>query len=212
MIGRFQRYAREHGVRAALAKGFAGVRRKAFSTRRVTILLKELDSIAIPRSATDLEVVDLKPEHLDGLSQLNRARGRRGVDRRFRASLDRGLHGFVGCRGAATVGYYWWVEAERADRHPDLEWLGEFLQIEPGDAYGSDFYILPDHRAGGTANEFLFRVETALAERGFARLWGYVDSGNLQARWLYSSRGYQPIRDLTRRQTLISTKTTPIRK
>ena len=106
----------------------------------------------------------------------NRERGRAGVDRRFRANLDRGLRGFVGLRGGTSVGYYWWVDCAQADRHPDLKWLGEFLQIEPGDVYGSDFYILPDHREGGTANEFLYQVETSLVELGFLRLWGYVES------------------------------------
>ncbi len=210
MIGRFRRYAREHGTRAAIAKTFAELRRKAFNEQRVTVLLKDLDSIAEPRRRSDLEVVALAPEHLEGLSQLNRERGRPGVDRRFRDSLEHGLHGFVGLRDGVTVGYYWWIEGERAAAHPDLRWLGEFLQIEPGDVYGSDFYILPAHRGSGIANEFLYGIESAIAAGGFKRIWGYVESGNRQARWLYSSRGYQPIRDLSRRHTPFSDKTVPL--
>jgi GNAT superfamily N-acetyltransferase len=197
MISRFRRYAREHGTAAALAKAAGELRRKAFSEMRITVLLKDLDSINEPRRTSGLEVVALEEKHLAGLSELNRSRGRGAVDRRFASNLERGLKGFVGLRDGVTVGYYWWVEGERASSHPDFAWLGDSLQIEPGDVYGSDFYILPEHREGGTANEFLFRLESAIATAGFKRIWGYVESGNRQARWLYSSRGYQPMGDLT---------------
>ncbi len=202
MIGRFRRYAREHGPRAAIAKSFEQLRASVVSEGRLTILLKDLDSIPEPRRRSSLQVVPLERSHLDGLSELNRKRGRPGVDRRFRDNLERGLQGFVGIREGETVGYYWWVGADRAAAHPDLEWLGDWLQIEPDDVYGSDFYLLPEHRGGGAANEFLFAVESGLRERGFKRIWGYVDSGNRQARWLYSSRGYEPIKDLTVRRFL----------
>ncbi|HUC00240.1 MAG TPA: GNAT family N-acetyltransferase [Solirubrobacterales bacterium] len=202
MISRFRRYAREHGFAAALAKSAGELRRKVVSEMRITVLLKDLDAINEPRRTSGLEVVALAESHLAGLSELNRSRGRSGVDRRFRDNLERGLKGFVGLRDGATVGYYWWVEGERAASHPDLAWLGDSLQIEPSDVYGSDFYILPEHREGGTANEFLYRMESAIAAAGFTRIWGYVESGNRQARWLYSSRGYQPMGDLITRKLL----------
>lgn len=202
MISRFRRYAREHGTAAALVKAGGELRRKAFSEMRITVLLKDLDSINEPRRTSGLEVVALDEARLAGLSELNRSRGRGGVDRRFRANLERGLRGFVGIRDGITVGYYWWVEGERAASHPDLAWLGDSLQIEPTDVYGSDFYILPEHREGGTANEFLYRLESAIAAAGYRRIWGYVESGNRQARWLYSSRGYQPMGDLATRKLL----------
>lgn len=208
MIGRFRRYAREHGPRAAVAKSFAQLRTSVASEGQVTILLKNLDSIAEPRRRSALEVVPLGAGHLPGLSELNRRRGRPGVDRRFRDNLTRGIEGFVGIREGETIGYYWWVGAEQEASHPDLDWLGDWLQMQPGDVYGSDFYVLPEHRAGGTANEFLFAVESGLRERGFSRLWGYVDSGNRQARWLYSSRGYEPTLDLTVRRFLSRRRTT----
>lgn len=197
MIGRIRRYARENGVRATVSRSVSQLRESAYSEHRITLLLKDLDSISEPRKRTDLEVVELEAESLEGLSELNRERGRRGVDRRFRSNLERGLHGFVGARGRRTVGYYWWIDGEHSGAHYDLDWLGDALQMQPGDVYGSDFYVLPEERAGGTANEFLFHVESSLRDAGYKRLWGYVDSGNREARWLYSSRGYEPIRDLT---------------
>jgi hypothetical protein len=149
--------------------------------------------------------------HLEGLSELNRRRGRPGVDRRFRADLERGLRGFVGLLGGDVVAYYWWVEGDRFATHPDSQWLGDSLQVEPGDAYGSDNYLLPEARGGGNANQFLYRIESAIAELGHGRLWGYVESGNREARWLYSSRGYQPMRDLSVRTVFSKRlKTTPV--
>jgi GNAT superfamily N-acetyltransferase len=210
MISRFRRYAREHGLAAALAKAVGELRSKAFSESRITVLLKELDSISEPRRTTGLEVLALDGTRLAGLSELNRERGRGGVDRRFRANLERGLRGFVGILDGVTVGYYWWVDGAEAGSHPDIGWLGGSLQIEPGDVYGSDFYILPDHREGGTANEFLYRIESAIAAAGFRRIWGYVESGNRPARWLYSSRGYRPMGDLrTRKLLFLPRRTTP---
>ena len=58
--------------------------------------------------------------------------------------------------------------------------------------YGGSLFLLPEHRGEGRAAEFLFRVESALRERGYRRIWGYVDKGNRAARWLYGTRGYQP--------------------
>lgn len=197
MIGRFRRYAREHGTRAAVDKTASELRRRAFSANRITIVLKNLDEIAVPRRPTELVVEAIGPGHLEGLSELNRSRGRPAVDRRFRADLDRGLKGFVGLIEGRTVGYYWWIEGARFASHPDARWLGNSLQVEPGDVYGSDNYLLPEARGGGTANQFLYRIESAIAELGYARIWGYVESGNREARWLYSSRGYQPMSDLS---------------
>jgi GNAT superfamily N-acetyltransferase len=211
MIGRFRRYAREHGTRAAVAKTSSELRRRAFSENRITIVLKELDEIAVPRRPSELDVQPLERAHLEGLSELNRRRGRPGVDRRFRADLDRGLKGFVALLGGEVVGYYWWIEGARFGDHPDARWLGDSLQVESGDVYGSDNYLLPEARGGGTANQFLYRIESAIAALGYARIWGYVESGNREARWLYSSRGYQPMSDLSVR-TVFSRrlKTTPV--
>lgn len=197
MIGRFRRYAREHGTRAAVSKSASELRRRAFSENRITILLKDLDEINAPRRPSELEVVAMERSHLEGLSELNRRRGRLGVDRRFRADLEHGLRGFVALLGGEVAGYYWWVEGERFAAHPDARWLGDSLQVEPGDVYGSDNYLLPEARGGGTANQFLYRIESAIAALGYGRIWGYVESGNREARWLYSSRGYRPMRDVS---------------
>jgi hypothetical protein len=202
MIGRVRRYARRHGLRTSLRRGASEVGRYFLRSERVILLVKTLDQITKPRRPADVAVVPLEESHLPGLAELNRRRGHAHADRRFRDYLDRGLGGFVGLRGDEVVGYYWWVDYANADRHPDFAWLGDRLQLVPGDVYGSDFYLLPEARGGAMAGAFLCGVETSLAASGFIRVWGYVDKSNRPARWLYSSRGYQPIGDLTIRHVL----------
>jgi ribosomal protein S18 acetylase RimI-like enzyme len=209
MIGRIREYARAHGVRATAVQLLTRLRRGVRSEERITLLLKDLESVAEPAKRSGVAIEPLDRDGLKGLSELNRRRGRRGVDRRFRRSLERGMRGFAGVRDGEVVGYYWWIEAERAAAHPDLAWLGPALRLEPGDVYGSDFYVLPDQRQGGTANELLFLIESSFRDRGARRIWGYVSSGNRQARWLYSSRGYLPMGDVTVRKLLSHRRTVP---
>lgn len=209
MISRLRQHARTHGIRATAKQLFPRLSRGVYSNARITVLLKGLDSIAEPSKRSGVELVPLDRDRLEGLSELNRRRDRRRADKRFRDNLDRGLRGFVGLRNGETIAYYWWIEGERGDSHPDLAWLGPALEIRPGDVYGSDFYVLPEHRSGGTANELLFMIESALKERGFKRIWGYVDAGNSGARWTYSARGYEPIEEVTVRKVLFHHRTGP---
>jgi GNAT superfamily N-acetyltransferase len=202
MIGRIRRYAAEHGVAATARRAAIGGVGVVYSAERATLLLKELDQIAKSPRGADVEVEPLEERHLAQLAELNRRRSYQSADRRFRDNLDRGLGGFVGHRGEELVGYYWWVDCANAEQHPDLDWLGDSLQIEPGDVYGSDFYLLPEGRGRGTAGAFLYQVETSLAAKGFKRLWGYVERSNRGARWLYSSRGYLPMGDVVIRRIL----------
>ncbi|MGB7686430.1 MAG: GNAT family N-acetyltransferase [Solirubrobacterales bacterium] len=209
MIGRIRQYAGTHGVRATALQALRRLRRGVVADDRMTVMAKDLDGIAELRKPTGVRLEELDSSHLAGLAMLNRKRRRKRANRRFQSNLDRGLHGFVGLQGNEIVTYYWWVEAERSECHPDLEWLGAAVQFAPGDVYGSDFYVLPEYRAEGTANEMLFLIETALRDRGFKRVWGYVEAGNSGARWLYSSRGYRPMGEVTVRKLLFHRRTTP---
>jgi hypothetical protein len=210
MISRLRKYARTHGVRATLVQIPRRLGKSVVANERMTVMSKDLDAIVEPRKTTGVRVVELDSGHLTGLAELNRKRGRRAVNRRFRRNLERGLHGWVGLLGEEVVAYYWWIEAERAESHPDLEWLGAGVRIEPGGVYGSDFYVLPEHRAGGMANEVLFQIESLLRERGFKSVWGYVDTGNREARWLYSARGYVPMAELSSRRVLSRRRIAPV--
>ena len=68
--------------------------------------------------------------------------------------------------------------------------------------YGFDFFLLEEHRGGGNSVAFLNTVETLLRDLGYRTLWGYVVAGNKPARWLYSMRGYRPVRKIESRTVL----------
>jgi GNAT superfamily N-acetyltransferase len=178
-----------------------------YTQERLVVIVKELDAIVEPRGPGDLRLEDLAAKHLPGLSELNRLRARPEVDRRFTRYVEQGFHGFVAYRGEELVGYYWWVDRDAPTPYPDLRKLGLGIELGEGDVYGSDFFLLEEHRGGGVAVDFLFKVESSLHDRGYARLWGYVVSGNRPARWIYSTRGYKPTWTVHRRQVLFLRRT-----
>lgn len=211
MIERARRYARRHGARALFTEAVKRLVAKLYSRSQLTIMAKDLDEIVELARPSDLRIEPLDRQHLAGLAELNRKRGAPDADARFLDNLNRGLHGFVGLRDGEIVGYYWWVGPERAASHPDLDWLGTVLRLDPGQAYGSDLYVLPEHRAGGTANAMLHATEVALRDLGYGTLKGYVEGGNASARWLYASRGYVPIAEAVCRKVLSRRTVTPVR-
>jgi GNAT superfamily N-acetyltransferase len=196
---RLWRFLRTHGARDTAAELAGRAGRVLGERERLIVLLKELDEIAGARP-TELRVEDLREQHLADLSELNRTRGARDADARFARYLREGFHGFVGYRGGQLVGYYWWVDRTLGARFPDLRDKELGIELGERDVYGSDFYVLDEHRGGGIPAAFLLHVETAIRDRGYERLWGYVVSENRPARWIYSTRGYKPMWVLARRR------------
>lgn len=191
MIGKVRRNLRERGMRGTLKR--IGLRlREGYTSEEVIVLLKDLDSIIEPKSAGTLKVEDLEPRHLAGLRELNRKRGEPGADRYFENSIGYGFHGFVALGGGEVIGYYWWVDRDNPTAHPDVWRLGRGFELGEGDVYGSSLFLLEEHRGRGVAGDFLFQIESSLRDRGYTRLWGYVDKDNRPARWLYRVRGYEP--------------------
>lgn len=211
MIAGLRRRLRERGLGGTLAR-LARQSREGSVREEVIVLLKDLDAIVEPRRPASLRVEDMEARHLPQLFEVNRKRGVSRADRYFEASLAQGFHGFVALKGAELVGYYWWVDRDSDPPHPDLWLLGSGFEMESGDVYGSSLFLLEEHRGGGAAGDFLHHVETALKERGYGRIWGYVDSTNRPARWLYSTRGYQPMWKVVHRRFLFfkSRKSIPI--
>jgi GNAT superfamily N-acetyltransferase len=176
--------------------------------QRLIVIVKDLGSIVEPWRHGDLRFEDLAAKHLPELAELNRKRGRSDADRRFRRYVEQGFHGFVAYHGEELVGYYWWVDRDVPNLYPDLRKLGLGIEMGEGDVYGSDFFLLEEHRGGGVANDFLFKVESSLRDRGYTQLWGYVVSDNRPARWIYSTRGYTPMWIVNRRRVLFVQRTT----
>jgi GNAT superfamily N-acetyltransferase len=192
MIGKLRRNLSEWGVRGALARLIRQLR-EGFVSEELIVLLKDLDSIPEPHHRPGIRIEDLEPRHLPALSEVNRRRGAPHADRYFETSVAKGFHGFVAFKGSELIGYYWWVDRDADPPHPDLWLLGKGFEMEPGDVYGSSLFLLEEHRGKGAAGDFLHHVETSLGDRGYRRIWGYVEATNRPARWLYSTRGYQPM-------------------
>lgn len=189
-------------MRKALAAVGRRLRALLHKDERFIILLKQLDSIVESRRPGDLRLEDLGAKHLPALSELNRRRGRPQVDKRFATNVSSHFNGFVAWRDDRLVGYYWWVDGDAPVLHPDLRDLGLGIEMEEGDVYGTDFFLLEEFRGAGTAADFLCKIEKSLRDRGYGRLWGYVDSGNRPALWSYRARGYESMWILERKRRL----------
>ena len=187
--------ARRHGARATARIVGAAVLDSAVPRHDLHVLVKPLDAIAPVSFEPRLRVGELGPQSLRALAAFNRARCDTRASRRFEGNLGRRYHGFSAHEDGALVGHYWWLDAT-AEPHPHLARLG--IELGPGDAYGFDFYLDERHRGDGRAVDFLFQVESRLRDRGYERLWGYVEASNTGARWLYSMRGYETVRTLRR--------------
>jgi GNAT superfamily N-acetyltransferase len=202
MLSRIRLYIKAHGVRKTLAATGGRVRKLFAVDERFIILLKQLDSIVESRRPSDLRVEDLGEQHLPALSELNRRRGRPQVDKRFATNVASGFNGFVAWKDDDLVGYYWWVDDEAPVLHPDLSDLNLGIEMEKGDVYGTDFFLLEEFRGAGRAPDFLYKIEKSLRDRGYRRLWGYVDSSNRAALWSYRARGYESMWTLERKRRL----------
>jgi GNAT superfamily N-acetyltransferase len=168
----------------------------------VVVMTKDLGDVMPMTSPEALRVEPMTPDHLPAVYEFNRRRCFTKADARAPRALERGHRGFVGFVGDAPVGYYWWVDAEIDPRHADIDRLDLGFQLGPGEVYGYDFFMLEEHRGGGNAMEFLYKIETSLNELGYRRLWGYVEAANRPARWLYGLRGYRPVSQVETRRVL----------
>jgi GNAT superfamily N-acetyltransferase len=208
VLSRFRRYLQAHGPRETAAAIWRRLRNLAYLNERLIVIVKDLDAVVEPWRHGDLRFEDLGAKHLPGLAELNRKRGRPHVDKRFARNVELGFHGFVAFQGEELIGYYWWVDRDVPTLYPDLRKLGLGIEMGDEDVYGSDFFLLEEHRGGGAAADFLFAVESSLRDRGYTQLWGYVVSGNRPARWIYSTRGYRPMWIVQRRRVLFLRRTT----
>jgi GNAT superfamily N-acetyltransferase len=211
VIARLRRNLRELGLGGVLARLLRQLR-EGFVRQDAIALLKDLDEIVEPGRPGRLRVEEMAERHLPGLYEVNRRRGVPQADRYFEISLAKGFNGFVAFDEDELVGYYWWVDSEADPPHPDMWLMGPGFTMEANDVYGSSLFLLEDHRGRGAANDFLYKIECSLRDRGYARIWGYVDRSNRPARWLYSTRGYRPMWNVVIRRFLFfkSRKSVPL--
>ncbi len=189
------------GARAALAFVAERLATQLRKHETLLVLAKPLDDVVVPLRTGTVRLEPIERRHLPALAALNRERGDLEGDARFAADLDAGYGGFAGFRGDELIACYWWCDA-RMPAHRDMARLGLEIELGPRDVYGFDLYVDKRHRAGGTAADVLHQVETALRQRGFERLWGWVVAENRSARWTYGARGYLPMWEVRRTRVL----------
>jgi GNAT superfamily N-acetyltransferase len=195
------RYERE-GLLTLLARTAGAVRRRLYAKERLVVMVKDLTTITDVSFDETVRVEELDERHLPELAAFNRRRANSKADSRAAHNLEQGHRGFVGFVDDELVGYYWWVDGAIEPRHPDFERYALDIELEPGEVYGNDFYLLEERRGEGRAMEFLHKVESALGELGYRALWGYVMCDNKPARWLYQLRGHRSVRTVTLRRVL----------
>jgi hypothetical protein len=195
------RYRRD-GLRVLLRKASERLRALTYSRDEVLVLKKDLGQITEMSSSEALRIEELDARHLPALYEFNRERCYSKADARAAAALERGYRGYVGFVGDDLVGYYWWVDRDIEPHHGDIAHFGLDIDLQPGEVYGFDFFLLEHHRGDGKSMEFLYKIEAALRDLGYDALWGYVVAGNKPARWLYSLRGYKPVRKVASRRLL----------
>jgi len=184
-----RRRFREEGARAAARHVIARTQAQLIERNCHIVVVTDLHEIAVPVRRGELRVESLERRHLPLLHELNQERHDLTGDMRFAGDLDKRYGGFVAFKDDELVGFYWWTDASM-DPHHELRNVALGVELGPGDAYGTDFYVAERHRGGGRASDFLYQIETALRERGFERLWGTVEVNNRAARWTYATRGY----------------------
>ncbi len=108
--------------------------------------------------------------------------------------LDNGFRGLLAEVDGRLVGHVWWCDPRRGGTrvHPHLVRYG--LALEPGEVWGFDLYLMPEHRGGGMSNDFFALFRRFLREAGYARVYGAVDAANLPAVWLHKVQGYVPVK------------------
>lgn len=195
------RYRRD-GLSVLLGKIAARLRAGIYSVEEVLVLKKDLAQITEMASSEALRIEEVDTSHLPALYEFNYKRCNSKADARPAAALERGYRGYVGYVGDELVGYYWWVDAAIEPNHSDIAHYGLELELKPGEVYGFDFYLLEQHRGDGKSMEFLYKIEAGLRDLGYDILWGYVVADNRPARWLYSLRGYKPVRKVASRSVL----------
>jgi len=190
------------GALGLLAKIVRALRSRLYCTERVVVMSKDLTTITDMTVDEAVLVEEFGEGDLEAMAEFNRRRCNTSADARAVAALARGYRGFVGYVNGELVGYYWWVDGEIEPRHRDIERYGLDIDLQPGEVYGYDFFLLEEHRGDGKAMEFLHKVESSLRDLGYRTLWGYVIAENKPARWLYGLRGYKPVRTVVSRRVL----------
>ncbi|HEX7300429.1 MAG TPA: GNAT family N-acetyltransferase [Solirubrobacteraceae bacterium] len=181
---------REQGPKAALAFLRDIARAQLYVKSDEMVLLKELASDD-PTATRTIRLEEADAHHLPLLAEFNRRQCNTSRTPRFEKGLAEGKRALLGFRDGRLIGYIWWHDATQAVNGFYLSRFG--VELADDDVYGYDLFIAPEHRGRGTPAEFVASVEAELARRGYRRMYGFVDGGNMPARWLWTTSGHEVV-------------------
>jgi GNAT superfamily N-acetyltransferase len=180
----------ERGAKAAWSDVREILRRRLYMKTDQLIVRKQL-SPAEPGASHTVEVVDAEPRHLPLLAEINRRECNTSRTRHFEKGLAEGRSALLGFRDGRLIGWFWWHDRAQGTDGFELSRFG--LELAADEVYGYDLFIVPDERGRGRPAQFLAGVEAALARHGYRRMFGFVESWNRPARWLYATSGYEVV-------------------
>lgn len=190
---------REVGPKPALATLRDIARSQVYATTDEIILRKELG--AEEAAATSgIRLQDADASHLPLLADFNRRQRNTVRTERFAAGLADGRRALLGFRDGDLVGYFWWHDAAQCTESFYLARFG--IQLAHDEVYGYDLFVAPEHRGRGTPVAFVAAVEAELGRRGYRCMYGFVDRANVPARWLWTTRGHEPVMNARTRRIL----------
>ena len=194
---------RADGIKVTTQRAARRAVRALHSRSEELVLVKRLDEPPDPPARADeLRLEPLGPEHADALAQLNRSRCFTRKDPTYADWLARGYRGFLIYAQDEVAGLIWWIDKRIEAAHPEVMHLG--IDLDDRDVYSFDYYLAERHRGKGNAVAAFHRIERALADLGYRRLWGYVLADNRPARWLYAIRGFDVVGQVTVHNGLFS--------
>jgi hypothetical protein len=155
------------------------------------VIRKELSEVEGPAPDGPFRLEPAGPQHVPLAATFYARRCYRRAAPSFAARLERGYSGLVALLGGEMVGYFWYVDGAMPD-HPEVARYD--IPLSDDGVYGFDLFLAEEHRGGGKATAFLGQVHRALRDSGYQTLWGYVESGNMASRWLFSIAGHSVVR------------------
>jgi GNAT superfamily N-acetyltransferase len=186
----FSLLLRQQGPKAALAFLLDVAWAQLYAKTDEIVLRKEL-AAGDPNATPTVRLEEAGSQHLPLLAEFNRRQSNTSRTPRFASGLAGGKRALLGFRDGELIGYFWWHDATHA---VDGFYLTPFgLRLADDEVFGYDLFVAPEHRGRGTPTEFVAAVEAELVRLGYRRMYGFVDTKNVPARWLWASSGHEDV-------------------
>jgi GNAT superfamily N-acetyltransferase len=117
--------------------------------------------------------------------------------------VERRFNGILFFKDTTLIGYMWWHDMQSRGYHYDLNRLPIKLKNEH-EIYCELFYIKPEHRGQGIALYLLSEIHSKWHKDGYTKLYGYVNTDNISARWIYRILAWEEIRRIKEYSIIIN--------